>query len=1364
MNSVLRLIIIGILSINAVGSVTPPAAPLSRAEPAEREMPLFSGDPPQAAADSYTDLVEDTVYSVVLPGVLGNDTDTENDGLTAVMGDEPEHGALTLNADGSFTYTPDEDYNGGDSFTYRADDSTGLSLPVVVSLTIAARDDVPVAVNDAYSTPEDTTLTVAARGVLANDRHLDQEDTHTLAVDTQPLHGSVTLNNDGSFSYIPEGNYHGADSFTYHINDGTTDSNIATVEITIESRDDTPTAVADSYPAVEDSLLEVPAPGILTNDLNPDQETLTIVPGTGPAHGELTLHQDGSFNYNPDLNFNGDDTFRYALSDGTNTSAQVVVTLSVDARNDLPTASANSYDATEDVLLEVAAPGVLLGDTDVDNDPLTAVILTQAAHGTVTLNTDGSFSYDPNDNFNGIDTFTYAANDGTVDSAPATVTLDVDAVNDTPTGTADAYETNEDTPLTVTTPTLLANDSDPDTGDILTASIATQPLNGEVELNNNGTFTYTPDLNFNGDDPFTYTISDGTATSLPVTVTITVNPVNDAPTGETESYTVVEDHVLTVAAPGVLGNDYDVEGTALTAAISTQPAHGEVVLNSDGSFEYTPDENFAGDDSFTYTASDGELSSAPVIVNIEVTPVNDPPTAVADTYGTLEDTLLEVAAPGFIGNDTDPDPGDTHTATLVDPTDSGTLVFHEDGSFTYDPDENFNGSDSFSYYINDGLVDSNTVIVTINVTAVNDAPTAVADAYSVDEDTLLTVNEPGVLVNDSDVDTGDVIHPVLVSGPSHGQLTLGTNGSIIYDSNADYAGTDSFTYRASDGRLESNLVTVTITVNPINDAPVAVRQSVTVIEDTPLSITVSASDVDQGDVLVYSIFSGPGHGTLTGTGPTWTYTPGPNSNAETSFTFLVSDGLLTDTEIVNITITPVNDAPVAVADEWTMGEDGTLTVALPGVLSNDTDVENNSLSVVPVAGPNRGTLTLNTNGSFTYRPNANINGTDSFTYRVSDGALTSASTTVTIRITPINDAPVAVGESYVSSEDVQLNLTSAMLLSNDSDVDTGDVLSISIVSNPTHGTLTLDGSNFRYQPAPNYNGNDSFSYRVYDGTVTSNLVTVSLTISAVNDAPATETDDFTVGRDGVLSINAPGLLVNDSDVENDDLTTVLYTQPTDGTLTLHNDGSFEYLTRPGMSGTVTFTYRAYDGVAYSTETTVTIEVVTPQSIEINWISPTTNNRRYRVGAEDIPLDVAVRRPDNLPCGDCNEDYPDDGNPSGPTNSEYFNYVPDDATVVRYFRWNAAMNRYDEVSALPDAPYTYMLDTGTLNYNDNEIIAVASITVNKLRKSDGSWASAFTYTSPRQRVFIRRYNWDNIYRGFLPSLMNQVPVSSASIRP
>jgi VCBS repeat-containing protein len=693
---------------------------------------------------------------------------------------------------------------------------------------------------------------------------------------------------------------------------------------------------------------------------------------------------------------------------------------------------------------------------------------------------------------------TYTARDAAGNVSVATRRVTVQNVR--PTAQDVAGFTPEDTPLGVF---LFANDTG---GETLQYLILTPPTKGTLS-GAGPSLIYTPLPDKTGPDSFTWAAFDGSLSSAPAKVQITIMPVNDAPIANGDAYSVNEDGVLTVPSPGVLFNDTDVDGDSLRAFLVSNPAHGNLSLNLNGSFTYRPEPNFHGTDQFSYKANDGTVDSGNAVVMITVNPVNDAPVASNDAYITAEDTPLVVAAPGVLANDSDVD-GDPLHAVLFSGPIHGTLTLNPDGSFTYTPAANYNGTDSFTYLASDGSPTPGSATVTLTITPVNDAPVAANDLYTTSEDTLLSVAAPGVLTNDTDVE-GTALTAVLVTGPSHGTLTLNANGSFSYTPAANYNGSDSFTYKASDGSATSAVATVNLTVTAVNDAPVAAGVAYTFPEDSTLSplkpgVLSNASDID-GDTLTAVLVSGPSHGILTlRTDGSFDYTPALNYNGSDSFTFRAKDpsGAVSAPATVNLTITAVNDAPVASGDSYTATKNKDLIVAAAqGVLANDSDVDSITLTATKVAGPSHGTVTLNTNGSFTYTPTQGYVGADSFTYKVSDGLLDSNEATVSIDVQAVNTAPVANDDNKYSFSLKKGNVLDVLpaqsILKNDTDAES-DPLTAKLVSGPARGTLVLnsDGS-FRYTAAAGETGGTTvtFTYVANDAKVNSNTATVTITIN-----------------------------------------------------------------------------------------------------------------------------------------------------------------------------------------------------------------------------------------------------------------------------
>ena len=656
---------------------------------------------------------------------------------------------------------------------------------------------------------------------------------------------------------------------------------------------------------------------------------------------------------------------------------------------------------------------------------------------------------------------------------------------------------------------------------------------------------------------------------------------------------------------GVLANDVDVDGDELTVSLETNVSHGELKLESNGLFTYRPDSQFGGVDSFTYTVSDGIHEVGPATVTIEVTGVEThAPEAFEDTYSLSEDESLTVSrSDGLLANDADAD-GDPLYANLVSAPEHGTLTMGRYGSFTYTPDSDFNGIDQFTYMASDIDGEGGIATVTLTVEAVNDAPVSTEDAYAATEDEVLSIDATGgVLANDADID-GDKLSVRLVDEPSHGTVTVAENGSFVYTPEPNFQGEDGFTYVASDGQIETEVASVTIMVEAVNDAPTTGEDAYSVAEDNTLTVEASegvlANDTDvDGDAQSVSLVSEPIYGTVTlAEDGSFEYTPEPGFHGEDSFTYVTSDGQTESTEtLVAIAVESINDAPVSSGDAYSVVEDGTLTVdTIGGVLANDMDEDGDALTVTLLDEPNHGTVTLSEDGSFEYTPAADFYGEDSFTYVAGDGQAEGELTAVAISVEAANDAPAPVGDAYSVDEDGVLTVEAiGGVLANDLDVD-GDALNVSLVDEPIHGTVTLaeDGS-FEYAPEANFHGEDSFTYVANDDLTQSEAITVTITVEAVNDIPSPAADAYAADTGGVLTVVAEdGVLANDSDIDGDTLSARLVESPSNGTVVLAEDGSFEYTPEPGFFGEDSFTYVSADGQAESEATSVTVEVTGAQ--------------------------------------------------------------------------------------------------------------------------------------------------------------------------
>ncbi|MBL9161809.1 MAG: tandem-95 repeat protein [Planctomycetaceae bacterium] len=421
---------------------------------------------------------------------------------------------------GAIAWTPTAAQAMTHQFAVTLADTAGNSVSQTIVVTVTG--DIAI-LPDAYAVTEDGILTIsAANGVLNND---GQGETLFASVVSPPSHGVLTLNPDGSFTYTPAANFFGVDSFTYTATDNTLTGNAATVTINVSGVNDPPVGAANSYSTNEDTVLTInAAQGVLSNDSDPDGDALVAELAAGPAHGTIELNADGSFVYTPTGDYNGSDSFTYRVKDGTTISQPITVTLTVNAVNDPPVAVADSYTVNEDATLTVnVAEGVLSNDTDVEGDARTAEVVTTPAHGTLTLNANGSFTYTPAANYFGADTFTYRAKDAAGQSQPITVTITVNGVADAPTAANDTKSVVNDG-ATQEVDVLMNDSSAPDGTQTLTISAVTQgSQSGVVTISSDGSkILYKPAANFTGTETFTYTIKDTDNLTKTATVTMTV--------------------------------------------------------------------------------------------------------------------------------------------------------------------------------------------------------------------------------------------------------------------------------------------------------------------------------------------------------------------------------------------------------------------------------------------------------------------------------------------------------------------------------------------------------------------------------------------------------------------------------------------------------------------------------------------------------------------------------------------------------------------------------------------------------------------------------------------------------------------------
>ena len=1141
-----------------------------------------------AIQDTLT-IIEDMMTTI---SVLLNDTirDSEIDTAGMQIYTQPASGGTaTMNPDGTIAYTPAMDFVGMDTIAYIVCDTTSAPNTfcdtAMVVITVGPVNDAPVAVDDATNVDEDTPVIV---DVQDNDTDVDGNPLTTTIIGTSTQGVLPVIENGDSITYTPPMDFNGMDTITYQICDNGSPAlcDTAIVVITVDPVNDKPVAADDATTIDEDTPVTV---AVQDNDSDTEGNSLTttIIIGTSTQGITPVIENGDSITYTPPTDFNGMDTITYQVCDSGSPALcdTAIVVITVDPVNDKPVAADDATTIDEDTPVTV---DVQDNDSDTEDNSLTTTIIGTSTQGiTPVIENGDSITYTPPMDFNGMDTITYQICDNGSPALcdTAIVVITVDSVNDKPVATDDVTNIDEDTPVTVD---VQDNDTDVDGNPLTTTIIGTSTQGVTSVVENGDSIIYTPPSMFFGIDTITYQICDNGSPALCDTaiVVITVDPVNDKPVAVDDATNVDEDMPVTV---DVQDNDSDTEGNSLTTTIIGTSTQGvtPVVENGD-SITYTPPMDFNGMDTITYQICD---NGSPVlcdtaIVVITVDPVNDKPVATDDVTNVDEDMPVTVDVQN---NDTDVD-GDPLTTSIIGTSTQGVTPVVENGdSITYTPPMDFNGMDTITYQIcdNGSPVLCDTAIVVITVDPVNDAPVAVDDATNVDEDTPVMVD---VQDNDSDVE-GNPLTTTIIGTSTQGVTPVVENGdSITYTPPTDFNGMDTITYQVCDNGSPAlcDTAIVVITVDPVNDKPVATDDVTNVDEDMPVTVDVQDNDTDvDGDPLTTSIIGTSTQGVtpVVENGDSITYTPPSMFFGIDTITYQICDNgspVLCDTAIVVIAVDAVNDPLMAIDDI------NTTTVDVPvdgNVLTNDEDQEMDALFVdtTPI-NPINGTVTIDAQGNYTFTPDTGFSGEATFQYRVCDAGTPSLCDTATVTIEVIdntntdNNPVIGVEDNFTTETGSPVG---GDLLANDSDPD-GDNISINVipVTVPSTGTLVINpNGTFTFTPAPNFTGEENFEYKVCDDGRPQSCDTVMVMIEVLyndgeNDIYAT--DDANTGEEGtMLSGNVTD---NDNDPENGTLTvnSTPISGVSNGTLSINTDGTYSYEPTAGFLGNDQFTYSVCD--------------------------------------------------------------------------------------------------------------------------------------------------------------------------------------------
>ncbi|MDF4310244.1 tandem-95 repeat protein, partial [Vibrio parahaemolyticus] len=706
----------------------------------------------------------------------------------------------------------------------------------------------------------------------------------------------------------------------------------------------------------------------------------------------------------------------------------------------------------------------------------------------------------PTADWNGKETITFTAKDPSGESVSQTVDFTVAPVADI---VADKATVVEDMPTIIK---VLGNDMFEGDDKVVSLDTNNGPANGTVSVNPDGSVTYTPNDNYHGADSFTYIVTSG-GVSESTTVNVDVTPVNDAPVAKDDIATTQEDTVVTI---DVLTNDTDVDGDKLSIESASVPKEQGTVEVVDGKLVFTPAENFNGDAEITYTVTDGQLTDE-AKVTVTVNPVDDAPTIKVDAVESITEDAVntDTVVATLTVRDTDT-PEDQLTVSLENNSNGYFVLVGNEVKLTQAGVDAVNNDElnlkdlTISASVSDGVNPTASDSDSLIVNRVNDAPTvenAIADQVLSEDFASYTID-----LNDAFKDSDSALN-FSVSGNSNVLVSI-ENGIATISPTADWNGSETLTFTATDPSGESVSQTVNFTVASVADI---VADKATVVEDTPTIIKVIGNDTFEGDGKVVSLDAnnGPANGTVSvNPDGSVTYTPNDNYHGADSFTYIVTSGGVSESTTVEVNVTPVNDAPVAKNDISTTQEDTAVTI---DVLSNDTDIDGDTLRIDSASVPSdQGTVEI-VDGKLVFTPAENFNGDAEITYTVTDGELTDEAK-VSVTVNPVNDAPTikvdaveSITENAVSTDTVVATLTVR-------DTDTPeDRLTVSLENN-SNGYFVLVGDEVKLtQAGVDAVNNDeldlkdlTISASVSDGVNPTASDSDSLVVNRVNDAPTVE--------------------------------------------------------------------------------------------------------------------------------------------------------------------------------------------------------------------------------------------------------------------
>lgn len=1054
----------------------------------------------------------------------------------------PQQGTVINNQDGSFTYVPFKvDYQGTDSFGFRfnpTEEFTLVAVPPVEPLTIR--------VMPAESTES---LRIAETATLLEEL-------------TQPAHGQVIDNGDGTLTYLPEPNFYGEDSFTYRL----AGEQSLRVELVVQTINDAPQINADLEPdlartTAEDTPLVIPASTLLANDLDVEGGAVSLFaanPIQGSAQG--AVHFDSAQNaviFSPAANFSGQTTFLYTITDDKGVRATSQAGVTVSPVNDAPLAGADTLTLSNNFNLSVAATTLLANDSDVEGDPLRITAVQNAQDGTVSFNPQtGTILFSAKSGTLG-GRFDYVVSDGQTDSL-GHVTVRGQTVQTFPAG---GVMDNVFPPPPLPNIPPLPDDS-------TVPEVNKPPIaqdDGPFPLGPYSRITLTPaQLLANDSDPENDTLS--------------IIRLSDVLGGITDGTFEDEDVNDETAFTSI---------TFITGRFDFDPQSGVT---------FTELPIFFGRPQFDYWVSDGKGGLAQATVTLEgiiPTETNQLPIANADSLEITKTEPTTFGADQLLANDSDPD-NDFIRVVEVGPAVGGTIELKDD-TLIFTPDSSLNESAQFTYIISDGKSGIATAPVTlkVNPNEINHTPQLDEDALTIPAGKSTSIPFTQLLANDHDED-GDALTVSAVTDAIHGRVEL-TADQVTFTPTADFneKGTGAFTYEVSDG--QGGIATAQVNLQRTNENPLANADQMTVSGQRPTTFavaTVLANDRDaDNDTLTVSKIENAVNGRVEWDEQTGqiTFTPAADFKREGQFSYSIEDGHGGTADTL-VTLQRENTNPVAQADTLKVSPTQPATIPAVQLLVNDSDSDQDPLTVVEIGTPLRGTLTLN-DGNLLFTPTNDFAkvGTDQFTYTVTDG--NGGTTTAEVTLLRTNENPVTSTDSLTIPQAQSATILSTLLLANDRDAD-GDTLTLSLVGEAVHGQVKLDAAgDVVFIPEADFDSvGGQFTYTVVDGQGGTATGTVTLSPSKSNHPPEAEADFFTTVANAALPIASVDLLANDRDADNEKLTIAAVEKATQGQVELTAQGDVLYTPAPDFVGLDQFVYAVADPSGTTAQATVTVAV------------------------------------------------------------------------------------------------------------------------------------------------------------------------------